>query len=169
MNESATLRVVLVLGFLVAACKRDPAGDQPSAASASVSPSTRAPAPSVAAGSVRLTLGGGVATVPLAGLPTTGRAGEPKVRLADVWAAAKLASPASRLRFDFVGSDGFRPTSRPKCPERLDGSALEHGYIDAKTRSLSWDDSLGLAACYRVRDVVQIEAVERGDPGGAEP
>ncbi len=132
---------------LLFACDRAPSHDHP--------PPSPSGAEALAPGMIRVSYEGREALVRLGDLQHGGA----KVRLLDVWEAAKLGAPASRLRFDFVGSDGFHPTSRPKCPELVDGALLDRGAIDVTTRGLSWEDSLGLAGCYRVRDTVRMSAV----------
>ena len=115
-----------VLGLGVA-CDRTPSHDHP--------PPTASAAEPIPSGSLRVAFGESSAVVKLAGLQRTERDGSAKVRLLDVWEAARLHAAASQLRFDFVGSDGFHPTSRPKCPELIDGALLDRGYVDPATRT----------------------------------
>lgn len=63
----------------------------------------------------------------------------------------------SPLRFDIVGSDGFRPTSKPKCERLLTGRELASARLDVTTHDLLLDGGLKLPGCYRVRAVVAIE------------
>jgi hypothetical protein len=65
--------------------------------------------------SLAVRLNGSSRDVPLASL--TSDAGG--VTLDAVWKAAWPNEDPSRLSFDLVGSDGFRPTSRPKCTRLL--------------------------------------------------
>jgi hypothetical protein len=62
------------------------------------------------------------------------------------------------LKFDLVGSDGFRPMSRPKCSRLLTGDEIARARIDPVTHDVSYDPDVQLPGCYRVRAVVRIEA-----------
>jgi hypothetical protein len=75
-----------------------------------------------------------------------------------VWKAAWPSEDPLRLSFDLVGSDGFRPTSRPKCTRLLTGAEFVRGRLDAVTHDITYDDQLKLPGCYHVRHVVAIEA-----------
>jgi hypothetical protein len=106
--------------------------------------------------SVRLSLDGKPANVDLASLPLeTGSHAVPFVQL---WRAAWPSEDPTPLQFDFVGSDGFRPMSRPKCTRLLTGAELATARMDVVTHDLSLDDALNLPGCYRVHAVVAVEA-----------
>ncbi len=100
--------------------------------------------------------------VDLGELDTVTIEGEELVRLSDVVEAADLGVELSALEFDFVASDGFRSGDRSTCTETIPmpGETLEQGYIDPVTRNMSWDASLGMPGCVRVRDAAQLIATE---------
>jgi hypothetical protein len=78
--------------------------------------------------------------------------------LESLWRAAWSNEDPLRLSFDLVGSDGFRPMSRPKCTRLLTGAEFVRGRLDAATHDVTYDDELKLPGCYRVHHVVAIEA-----------
>lgn len=106
-------------------------------------------------------------TVDVGALPTVDYKGSAVVRLDAVWTAAALGGELGKLEFDFEGDDGFHPSSKDKCKANIKGSQLDKGYILPATRSLFWDDSLGLPGCYSVRFVAKISALDAatGDAG----
>jgi hypothetical protein len=104
---------------------------------------------------VKVSLDGKSTDVTLSSLAADGRAGS--VSFAQVWKAAWPSEDAAPLRFDLVGSDGFRPTSKPKCTRLLTGGELASARLDVTTHDLMLDESLKLPGCYRVRAVVAIE------------
>jgi hypothetical protein len=106
--------------------------------------------------SLRVTLDGKPATLDLAAIARD--AGATSVTLAQLWRTAWPSEDASHLRFDLVGSDGFRPTSRPKCTRLLVGDELAHLHLDVVTHDVSTDDGVSLPGCYRVKALVTIEA-----------
>ncbi len=82
----------------------------------------------------------------------------PSVALLDVWKSAFPGDDARPLHFDLVGSDGFRPTSRPKCMRLLTGAEVAAARIDLVSHDVAFDDGLSLPGCYRVKALVGIEA-----------
>jgi hypothetical protein len=84
--------------------------------------------------------------------------GSNSVALASVFQAAFPSVPRTGLHFDLVGSDGFRPMSRPKCTRLLSGDELAKAHLDPVTHDVSYDADVKLPGCYRVRAVVRIEA-----------
>ncbi len=78
------------------------------------------------------------------------------VKLSDAWTSSQIAADHTTLEFEFVGSDGFRPSSKG-CVD-LAGSVLDQGYIDPTSRNLTWDEGLGMRGCYSVIDTVQMNA-----------
>jgi len=58
------------------------------------------------------------------------------------------------MRFDFEGSDGFRPSS-VGCA-LLEGETMEHGYLDPESLALLWDSDLNLRGCYWLRGVARF-------------
>jgi hypothetical protein len=105
---------------------------------------------------VKVSLDGQSTDVPLSSLAAATPAGS--VSFAQLWKAAWPSEDPSPLRFDVVGSDGFRPTSKPKCTRLLTGRELASARLDVTTHDLVLDESLKLPGCYRVRAVVAIEA-----------
>jgi len=96
--------------------------------------------------------------ISLASVATTAYKGVNLVRLSDVWAATKVSVDPSTLAFEFVSSDGFKP-SKKGCAD-LSGTLLAQGYIDPASRNLTWDEALGFEGCYSVRDTAQMNAHE---------
>lgn len=133
-----------------------------------ISQGTPAPSASVAAVNVVLVHGSDTATVDVAALPSQTYKDTSVVPLATVWAQGKLAGDVTKLAFDFEGDDGFRPSSKDKCKKNVTGDQLGKGYIVPKTRTLVWDDALGLPGCYNVHDVAKMIAIDatEGAPGG---
>lgn len=107
---------------------------------------------------VNLSFRSQTARVDLRRLPAEPVQGRALVRLARLWDAGGFSVPPTHL--DFVGDDGFRPGSKPKCPEKLAGAMLQRGYIDPTSRDLVWDEDLKLPGCYRVWGVASIEGLE---------
>ncbi len=106
--------------------------------------------------SVSVTLDGKSASVDLPALARDAGAGS--VPLAAVFQSAWPAEDPSRLHFDLVGSDGFRPTSRPKCGRPLTGEEAAHLRLNVVSHDVSAEDGLNLPGCYHVRSVVTVEA-----------
>jgi hypothetical protein len=79
------------------------------------------------------------------------------VPLLAIWATAWPEQDPAPLRFDFVGSDGFRSTTRPKCARPLSGAELASARVDVATHDLLLDDP-ALPGCYRVHALVAIDA-----------
>jgi hypothetical protein len=63
-----------------------------------------------------------------------GAAGAGSVPLLDVFRAAWPSADPSSLRFDLVGSDGFRPLSRSKCTHLLGGDEAKHLRLNVVTQ-----------------------------------
>lgn len=93
------------------------------------------------------------ADVVLASVPHDGTSAS----LVQVWKLAFPAEDATPLLFDLVGSDGFHPASRPACSRPLTGAEIAAGRIDVVTHDVSFDDTLKLPGCYRVKAVVRVE------------
>jgi hypothetical protein len=106
--------------------------------------------------SVKVALDGKSADVTLASLQADG--GPRTVSFVELWKSAWPSEDPAPLRFDFVGSDGFRPTSKPKCARLLTGRELAAARLDVATHDLLLEDAAKLPGCYRVRAVVAIEA-----------
>jgi hypothetical protein len=104
--------------------------------------------------SVLVALDGKVADVALASVSHEGGS----VSFAQLWKAAFPSEDPRPLHFDFVGSDGFRPTSRPKCPRLLTGAEMGSARLDVVTHDVSFDAGVELSGCYRVKAVVRVEA-----------
>lgn len=80
------------------------------------------------------------------------------VPLMDVVDAVGLGFDPETSYYDFVGSDGFRPT-QVECVT-VDATTLELGRVDRVTGTLVWDESLGMRGCYSVTEVVEIAAYD---------
>jgi hypothetical protein len=104
---------------------------------------------------VKVSLDGKSTEVTLTSLAADAHAGS--VPFAQVWKAAWPSEDAAPLHFDLVGSDGFRPTSKPKCARLLTGEELASARLDVTTHDLVLDESSKLPGCYRVRAVIAIE------------
>jgi hypothetical protein len=98
--------------------------------------------------------GRSTSSVRLAALQVVRQDGRRLVRLADVWWAAGLPLDPAKLRFDFVGDDGFETAC--KKGEPLSGCVLAEGSIDLETRDVSW--AIELPCYYRVKGLVEIVA-----------
>jgi hypothetical protein len=143
-----TLLLVVALAS-VAACKRhaDPADEHQHHHEQNLPPT---------GASVKVTLDGTPADVVLSSIPADGAPGS--VSFLRLWKAAWPSQDPSQLRFDFVGSDGFRPTSRSKCTRLLTGGELASARLEIATHDLVLDEASKLPGCYKVRAVVAIEA-----------
>jgi hypothetical protein len=86
------------------------------------------------------------------------------VKLSDVWTASKISTDPTTLEYELVGSDGFKPSSKTGCVD-LPGTMLDKGYISPVTRNVVWDESLGLAGCYGVKDTATLNAHAPTDAG----
>ena len=91
-------------------------------------------------------------------LRTLAGEGGTAVPLAQIVAAAFPAENPAQLHFDLVGSDGFRPTSRPKCPHLLTGDDIAHFSLNVMTHDVTTDDKISLPGCYHVKAVVLVDA-----------
>ena len=59
---------------------------------------------------------------------------------------------------NFLGSDGFDPSTKPSCQAVLpvDGASLDKGFLDPATLNLTWDASLSMPGCLGVHGLGQI-------------
>lgn len=78
--------------------------------------------------------------------------------LLEVWKAAFPGQDPAPLKFDLVGSDGFHPSSRPKCARLLTGAEIAAARIGVASHDVSWGDAVALPGCYRVKAVVSMDA-----------
>ncbi len=101
---------------------------------------------------VRVALDDNEVGVALASVPHDGSSAS----LAAVWKLAFPAEDPTALHFDLVGSDGFHPASRPACARPLTGAEVAAARIDVVTHDVSYDDTLHLPGCYRVKAVVRV-------------
>ena len=92
--------------------------------------------------------------VALASLPHEGSSAS----LAQIWKVAFPDVDPGPLHFDLTGSDGFHPASRPACARLLTGAEVATARLDVSAHDVSFDDSLKLPGCYRVKAVVRIDA-----------
>jgi hypothetical protein len=151
-NLPALVTVLALLASLpsLAACKRSP---DPAPPDEHHHDWTKLPP---AGASVKVSLAGKSADVTLSSLPADGA--PPTVSFAQLWKAAWPAEDPAALHFNFVGSDGFRPSSKPKCARPLTGRELASARLDVATHDLLLAGAPDLPGCYRVHAVVAIEA-----------
>ena len=83
------------------------------------------------------------------------------VDIVDIINAANLGLTLTDYYYDFEADDGFRASSssQPGCTS-LDGTQLQGGTADMSTGTLSWDDSLGLGGCWRVRNTIKVHVLD---------
>ena len=113
----------------------------------------------VAAGSVVLSVNGTDYPLVLADLPHTTFKDTQVVTLPALWAASGVSASYNDFRFDFVGGDGFRPSTRDKCKTVVfDGATFAKGYVEVESQRLTWDDDLGFSGCAFVNGLARIEA-----------
>lgn len=157
---SARFRGGALLALLVAStgagCKRAPSAEPHE------HPDNPALSASVAANkSTRITveLGEQRASVDLATLPKTTFGDQPAVAMTTIWEAAKLG-PLAGLDFDFEGDDGFKPTSKPKCPRPLPAEKVAKAVVVVQTRGLEWPDAPDVPRCWSVKLTKRITAIQ---------
>src|SRR5262249_52871266 len=75
--------------------------------------------------------------------------------LADVWVASGAAGDLFDLEFDLVGDDGFRAGSRGPC---VPGVVLARGFVDVRTRDVTWDPCLEMKCFYHVKRLAALVA-----------
>lgn len=109
---------------------------------------------------VTLVYGATTTKVDVSSLPTITYKGSPVVALSSIWAAGKLHDDVATLSFDFEGDDGFHPSNKASCSTNITGAQLAKGYMLPATRSLVWDDTLGLPGCYSVKAVAKLIGVD---------
>lgn len=129
----------------------------PASSSASSAPSAEmhhAPRPPQAVPAITVTYDGRQVDVD----PSAVAKGAAKTSFLDLWKAAFPNDDASALTFDLVGSDGFRPTSRPACSHLLSASELSTGTVEVASHDLAFDEGVKLPKCYRVKALSRIEA-----------
>jgi hypothetical protein len=79
------------------------------------------------------------------------------VPVTKLWSSAFGPVDPAALRFDFVGSDGFRSGAREKCKVLLTGRDLTAATIDVTTHNLSFEEGSKLPGCYRVKAIVSVD------------
>lgn len=114
----------------------------------------------IAANAVTLVYGATTTKVDVSTLPTTTYKGASVVALSSLWAAGKLRDDVSTLSFYFEADDGFHPSNKASCSTNITGAQLSKGYLLPATRSLVWDDALGLPGCYSVKAVAKVIGVD---------
>ncbi len=114
----------------------------------------------IGAADVTVVHGADTATVDLGKLTTQDYKGTLVVPLQAAWAAGGLAAGLTKLEFDFEGDDGFHPSQKSKCATYITYAELAQGYLIPETRSLVWDDALGLPGCYSVKAVAKVIALD---------
>jgi hypothetical protein len=101
---------------------------------------------------VGVALDGKQVDVVLANVPHDG----PSASLVQVWKTAFPAEDVAALHFDLVGSDGFHPGARPACARPLNGAEIEAARIDVATHDVSFEETVKLPGCYRVKAVMRF-------------
>ena len=105
--------------------------------------------------SVRVTVDGKSVNVTMSAIPHDKGT---SASLLELWKVAFPTEDAALLHFDMVGSDGFRPSSRPRCTRLLTGAEIGAAHIDLITHHVSFDNGVNLPGCYRVKAVVSLDA-----------
>ncbi|MFH1132041.1 MAG: hypothetical protein V1754_11945 [Pseudomonadota bacterium] len=80
------------------------------------------------------------------------------VVLKNIIDATDFSFDLSSIQFDFIATDGFRPSMSGTCKELVPVSSntLEKGHVDLKGKQLYWDASLGFPKCMVLNDFSQI-------------
>lgn len=113
----------------------------------------------VPAGTVVLSVDGREFPLVLAELPKTMFKETEVVSLSALWTASGVKTTTAGFVFDFVGTDGFRPSSRDKCKtEVFDAEDFAKGYIELASQRLTWDDDRGFSGCAFVSGLTRVEA-----------
>lgn len=164
IHSSRSVFVIAVaasLSFASAACSSSATSSTPAATSdggaGDGGTSTASSGPQI----VTVTYGGTSKPIDITTLATQDYKGEPVVALTKIWDETKITGDLAKLEFDFEGDDGFHPTSKPRCTTLIPGAQLAQGYVLPATRSLVWDDALGLAGCYAVKGVAKVIATDK--------
>lgn len=84
--------------------------------------------------------------------------GAASTTLLDLWKEAFPTEDGAKLTFDLVGTDGFRPTSHAPCTHLLSWTELGNGKVEVTSHNVSWEETLNMAKCYRVKALNRIEA-----------
>lgn len=156
LRSAFTLALGLTASAFVVACSDAATPGGAPAAVASSDGGAGNDGASVAAANVDVVYKGTTATVDVASLPGQDYRGSQVVTLTKVWEASKLSGDLTKLQFDFEGDDGFRPSARDRCKTLITGAQIAQGYILPDTRTLVWDDALGLPGCYSVKLVAKV-------------
>ena len=106
--------------------------------------------------SITVQYAGQAVEVDIGSIETSIYKGKELVRLSDVWDSSRIDADRQNLFFEFVGSDGFKPSDRG-CDD-VPGTALDRGYINPMSRKLTWEESLGFYGCYSVSVTVEMNA-----------
>ena len=153
---AAVVLLVFILAPSVSGCRRTtPASEHGHGGNATLAASAAANTSTV----LTVTSGGATATLDLATLPKTTFNGQPAVAAPVVWEAANLGSMTD-LVFDFEGDDGYKPTSKPKCPAPLKSADFAKGFVVIATRTLEWEEGAGVARCWSVKLTRRVVATK---------
>jgi len=104
---------------------------------------------------VHVTLDGKTADVTLSSLVHDGA---PAPTIAAVWKAAFPAIDPGPLRFDLVGSDGFKASSRGRCSRLMTGAQIATAHLDPTSHNVSFDPGVELPHCFSILAVVNVDA-----------
>lgn len=149
------------LSLLSAGCSDDGGSSAPAPASASSAGTDSGVPSSSAAANVVVEYRDRSVTVDVASLARLEYKGASVVSLGKVWESAKLEVDSSTIELDFEGDDGFRPTTRDRCKAKITGAQMEKGYVLPETRTLLWDEALGLPGCYGVKGVAKVLVTDK--------
>lgn len=140
-------------------CSDDGGGTSP--APAGTANGTDGGTSNTAPANVAVEYGGKTVTVDVAALARLDYKGSSVVSLSKVWDSAKLEADLGKVEFDFEGDDGFRPTTRDRCKTKITGAQIAQGYVLPETRTLVWDEALGLPGCYGVKGVAKVIVTDK--------
>lgn len=87
--------------------------------------------------------------------------GNDAVALTEVIELAEIGVATADLSFDFLASDGYRPSENVNCSSIMPiaGDQLGDAFIRLANRNLVWNPSAGLPGCAYVNDLAQIDAL----------
>ncbi len=105
---------------------------------------------------VQVSFDGQSKTLDLGTLPTTEYKGVNLIKVSDLWTASQFGVDPATLEFEFVSTDGFKPSVKD-CAD-LPGNVIDKGFLDPTSRNLTWDESLGYPGCYSVKEVAEMNA-----------
>lgn len=109
---------------------------------------------------VEVTADGNAEVVDIGTLETTTVEDADVVPVTSVLEATSLEVTWSERTYDFVASDGYRPSTKDCGP--VDYTTLEGAYLYPESGNLTWSEDLGLEGCFYVDEVVTVEVQDAG-------